>query len=420
MDNKINHKAEQKFDPDKLTGTSQLVYQSLVKVEKWVEDHDYKGYEPFDGLSSWLRPLTFGNLFLDRLLLQLIRQSPINLRPIFGVRPLDSTIGRGYMSWGYCQMFKLTGDPAYKTKTVSCLEWLKENKSASYEEYSWGKHFDFASRGGLYRAFEPILVWTALIGHAFLEAYEVFNEKRYLEVSESICKWILKLPRNQTDSGFCMGYHNLDRDSTIHNSNMVGAAMLARTAKHTGNQEYLEVAKGAMTYSCSRQLADGAWLYGEDPMNHWIDNFHTGYNLDSLKCYIESTGDREFESNLKKGLEFYKANFFEDNGRPKYYHNRVYPVDSQCASQAIDSLANFADVDEESLELAQKVANWTIQNMQGSEGFFGYRQYPLGIKAKAPMLHWAQATTYRALAFLFFKLKTRSNELVENNRYQRE
>jgi hypothetical protein len=97
-------------------------------------------------------------------------------------------------------------------------------------------------------------------------------------------------------------------------------------------------------------------------------------------------------------------NFFEESGRPKYYHNRAYPIDSQCASQGIDTLANFTDVDKESLKLAQKVANWTIRNMQDSQGFFYYRQYPLGIKAKAPMLHWAQATTYKALTNLLSRI----------------
>jgi len=383
--------------------TQQKIYNSLKKVEKWVEDHDYKGYEPFDGLSSRLRPLTFGNLFLDRLLLQLIRQSPVNLRPILGVKPLDSTIGRGYMVWGYCNMFKLTGDSIYKTKAVSCLKWLMENKSPNYNEYTWGKHFDFAARGGLYKAFEPILIWTALIGHAFLEAYELFNEKKYLEVSESICQWIMNLPKTQTSTGFCLGYLKDDSGGLIHNSNMFGAAMLARTAKHNGNHEYLAAAKGAMTFSCFRQLSNGAWLYGEVPKYNWIDNFHTGYNLDALKCYIDSTGDRDFEDALKNGLVFYKKNFFEKNGRPKYYHNRAYPIDSQCAAQAIDTLANFADRDEEALKLAEKVALWVINNMQNKRGFFYYRQYLFGIKAKTPMLHWAQTTTYKALVLFLSK-----------------
>ena len=387
----------------------ELIFQSLKKVEKWVEDHDYKGYEPFDGLSSIFRPLTFGNLFLDRLLLQVIRQSPFNLRPLMGVRHLDSTIARGYMAWGYCHMYELTEEPAYMKKIAACLDWLIENKSPLYPEYCWGKHFDFASRSGIYKALDPILIWTALIAHAFLEAYELSNDSKYVSVADSACSWILNLPRNETATGLCIGYHNGDTAGTIHNANMVGASVLARTAKHSGNQDYLRVAKDAMIFSCSKQLPNGAWLYGEDPKNHWIDNFHTGYNLNALKCYIDYSGDKEFVGVLKKGLDFYKKHFFEESGRPKYYHNRAYPIDSQCASQGIDTLANFVDVDEDTRKLAEKVCLWTIQNMQDSNGFFYYRQYPMGIKAKTPMLHWAQATTYKALALLFLKMHEEGN-----------
>jgi hypothetical protein len=379
------------------------IVSSLKKLEKWVEDHDYKGYDPADGLTSYLRPITFHNLLLDRILLQIVQRSPVNLRPLLGIEPRDSFIGRGYMAWGYLTMLKTTGDGNYEHKAIACLEWLKKNKASGYDQYCWGKLFDFASRGGMYRALEPILIWTALIGHAFLEAFEVLHDKSYLEVADSICTWITKLPRNDTESGFCMGYHNQDAMAVIHNSNMMGAALLARTAKHNGNQEYLEVAKGAMTYSCTRQLENGAWLYGEDPMNHWIDNFHTGYNLDALKCYMESTGDRSFESELKKGLEFYKNNFFETSGRPKYYHDRTYPIDSQCASQSIETLANFRDFDESSLELGLKVAKWTIENMQSEVGYFYFRRYPL-VTLKAPMIHWSQATVYKALALLMLKI----------------
>ena len=40
--------------------SSAVVYESLKKLEKWVEDHDYEAYEPFDGLSSPLARFTFG------------------------------------------------------------------------------------------------------------------------------------------------------------------------------------------------------------------------------------------------------------------------------------------------------------------------------------------------------------------------
>ena len=62
--------------------TSQDVQSSLTRLQDWVEERDYRGYEPFDGLSSWVRPLLFGNIFAERLLMQSIRQSPLNLRPL--------------------------------------------------------------------------------------------------------------------------------------------------------------------------------------------------------------------------------------------------------------------------------------------------------------------------------------------------
>jgi hypothetical protein len=386
----------------------EIVRASITRVQRWVEERDYVGYEPFDGLSSFLRSFTFGNLLLDRLLLQLIRQSPINLRPLLGVKPQDSTIGRGYMARGYLDMYRITEEERYRRRAVNCLEWLMQNKFAGYREYAWGKHFDFASRTGHYSKLEPITVWTGLIGHAFLDGYEMLHDDSYLDVAQGISKWILQLPIEQTNSGLCLSYYAFEQNS-IHNSNMIGASILARTATHTGSAECLELAKQAMKYSCSRQLSSGGWYYGEAPQHHWIDNFHTGYNLDSLKCYIEYTGDRTKSPNLQKGFQFFANNFFEADGRPKYYHDRTYPIDSQCASQAIETLANFADCHSVSLPLALMVAKWTIENMQDQRGHFYYRKYPL-IKAKTPMLHWAQATTYRALTHLLSKLEEYRNK----------
>ena len=384
--------------------TKPFLEQSIRKLEKWIEDHNYRGYDPADGLTSFLRPLTFGNLFLDRLLQQLVWRSPVNIRPLVGVEPLDSFIGRGYIAWGYLTMLKITGKESYKEKAVSCLGWLMDNKAPGFVDYSWGKMFDFASRGGRQRKYEPITVWTSLIGQVFLDAYEIIGNKKYFEVAESICDWILERPRNRTESGSCINYTAFgEGDCTIHNQSMLAASMLARTAKFNGNSEYQEIAKEAVTYTCTRQLPDGSWFYGEEPRYHWIDNFHTGYNLDALMCYIENTGDKTYKDRMEKGFEFFKKNFFESTGRPKYYHNRTYPIDIQCASQAIDTLTKFADYDASSLELGLKVAMWTIDNMQDRTGYFYFMKYP-GITVKVPMIHWGQGTTYKALTNLFSRM----------------
>lgn len=386
------------FDPARLDASGRMVYDSLKRLERWVEDHGYEAYEPFDGLSSLLTRFTGGNLLLQRLLLQAVRQSPINIRPLLGIRPLPSTKGRGYMAAGYLSMYDLTRDAEYRAKAVSNLEWLMAHKSPHYAEYSWANHFAFASRGGTYPAHESIIVWSALVGYAFIDAYELLGDTKYLDVARSVCRWILSLPRERTPFGTCLSYHQLFQES-IHNANMLGAAMLARTWKHTHEGELLDVAAEAMRYSCSQQLEDGSWWYGEEEKYHWIDNFHTGYNLDSLKHYIDSTGDGTYRVGMMRGLEYFMAHFFLENGCPKYYHNRTQPIDSQCAAQAIETLATFSALDPRTLPLAQRVARWWITNMQDADGHFYYRAYPL-MKAKAPMLHWAQATTYRGLVNL--------------------
>jgi rhamnogalacturonyl hydrolase YesR len=391
-----------RFDPATLDDKGREIYNSLRAVEAWVENHHYKAYEPFDGLSSPLRRLACGNLLLERLLMQAVRQSPINIRPLVGIKPLPSTKGRGYMAAAYLTLYRTTGDATYRTRAIECLDWLRGHRSSKFHEYSWANHFDFASRGGRYSKDESIIVWTALIGHAFIDGYECTRIPQYLGVAESACRWILGLPRERTDSGTCLSYHAIGQ-SSIHNANMLGAGFLARMWQLTGNPQYRTVAAAAMEYSCSRQRPDGAWWYAEDPKFHWIDGFHTGYNLDSLKHYISATGDETYTAAMMKGLDYYKRHFFGEDGCPAYYHNRVQPIDSQCAAQAIETLANFAAADPDSLELARRVALWTIRNMQDPDGHFYYRFYPF-MKAKAPMLHWAQATTYRGLALLLSRL----------------
>jgi len=380
-----------------------ILEESIRKLEKWVEEHNYKGYEPFDGLSSFLKPFTFGNLFLERLLQQVIRQNPVNLRPLLGVKPQESTKGRGYMAWGYLNMYNLTRDNTYKDKAFLCLDWLDRNKAPGYVYHSWGNHFHYASRGGRVAKYEPTIVWTGLIGQVFLDAYDLFRKDEHLDIIRSISNWILQLPREKTSKGICLSYVSFEQDS-IHNSNMHGAAFLAKAARYGQNNSSLEVARRAMEYSCSQQRPDASWYYGEDPKHHWIDNFHTGYNLDSLKRYIDTTGDRQFEETMMRGYKFFKEHFFDGTGKPKYYYNKTYPIDIQCASQSIDTLTFFSDHDQEALALACKVANWTIDNMQDRDGHFYYRIYPFGIKSKASMIHWGQATTYKALTSLLLRL----------------
>lgn len=386
----------------------QHLEQSCEKLCRWVEDHGFAAYDPGDGQLSVLRHLTFEQFFFKRLLTAAALRVPFNIRPWIGIRPHTSTKGMGYMAWGYVKRYAQTGNEIYTERARFCLNWLIEHRAPKYPQFCWGNHFDFSTRGGTIPTHEPTIVWSSLIGQAFLEAHKVLGDAKYLEVASSIADWILTLPREKTEAGSCLSYVAF-KQSSIHNSNMLGAALLGQVGSITGNHEALDVARDGMLYSCSNLNEDGSWYYGVHPKYHWIDNFHTGYNLDSLKRYSESTGDKSFEPHIRSGFEYLMRTFFEADGRPRYYHDRIYPTDIQCASQAIDTLTYFSADYPKALSLAQKVANWTIDHMQDADGHFYYRDLGWAM-VKTPMFHWGQGTMFKALSHLLSKLPDSSEE----------
>jgi rhamnogalacturonyl hydrolase YesR len=385
---------------------------SADRVAQWVEAHDYRAYDPGDGQLSILRHLTFQRFFFKRLLTAAVLRAPFNIRPWIAIPPHTSTKGMGYMAWGYVKRYAETRDPRYAERARHCLEWLIQHRAPGTPHFCWGNHFDFSTRGGTIPAHAPTIVWSGLIGQAFLEAHKVLGETKYLDVAVSIGDWILTLPREQTKTGACLSYVAF-KQSSIHNSNMLGAALLGQVGALTRNARALDVARQAMEYSCSNLNDDGAWFYGVHPKYHWIDNFHTGYNLDSLKRYADATGDRSFDAQMQRGFDYFKRTFFEADGRPKYYHDRTYPTDIQCAAQAIDTLTYFSAEDAGALALARKVAEWTIERMQAPDGHFYYRD--LGwIMTKTPMLHWGQGTMFKALSHLAAHLSAASGTKSAN------
>jgi len=289
---------------------------SIIKIDQWLEKNDYKGYEPFDGLSSYLYPLTFKSLFAERILQQFVLRCPFNIRPIIGIKPRMSTEGMGFLARGYIRLWKITGDLIWKQKAIYCLNWLIANKIQGYSGACWGYNFNYASRGGRMPKFTPMIVSTSLIGHAFLDGYEILNNEQYLNIAISSCEFALRdLIYEQSNNGICMSYTPLKK-SSIHNANMLGAGFVARVYSIIRREELADVAKKAMAYSCRCQLSNGGWYYGEAKTYHWIDNWHTAYNLDSLKWYIKSTGDKYFMPHIRKGYSFFKKHFFEKNGKP--------------------------------------------------------------------------------------------------------
>ena len=409
------------------------IYESICRLSTWLEKNDYSGYDTFDGLSArFVRPLTFENSFLRQVLQQGVRRFPLNLRPLLGIPKSHSSKGMGYIARGFMRLQGATGDTAWRDKAEYALQWLMDNPSPGYSGACWGNHFDYQSRGGFMPKGVPTVVWTSLIGHAFLDAYSQYQRDAYLQVAVSACEHILlDLGRSPEGDSLCLTYtphfngrlHNASTRASalgksagggspcltetpidngrVHNANTLGAGLLARTYAYTRNESYRVLAEKAIRYTATHQRPDFSWWYGEANNFHWVDNFHTGYVLDSFKYYAEGTGDDGFNKTMMDGYRYWKKTFFLPEGTPRYYNFKTLPIDIQCSSQAIDTLVFFHDLDPESLALALKVAQWTIEHMQDRSGYFYYRRYSRWLVNKTPTLHWGQATMLCALGGLY-------------------
>jgi len=378
------------------------IYDSITRLSRWLEENDYRGYDTFDGLNAkFLRPLTFETNLLRIVLQQGVRRFPLNLRPFLGISMERSSKGMGFLARGFMRLHKATWEQAWADKAELALQWLIDNQSKGYSGACWGNHFDYQSRSSYVIKNVPSLVWTSLIGHTFLDAYQHFQRESFLEVAESSCKHIERdLGAYREGDTICIHYFPTS-DLQVHNANTLGASLLARTYAYTRNESYRVLAEAALSYTAKYQRADASWYYGEASNLRWVDNFHTAYVLDSFKHYEIHTGDTRFHKQLVNGYEYWKKTFFLPNGAPRYYNRKALPVDIQCSSQAIDTLVFFRDLDPDSVSLALKVACWTIDTMQDHSGYFYYRRYASWLINKTPTLHWGQATMLCALAGLY-------------------
>lgn len=382
------------------------VYDELYA---WCEAENFAGYDPFDGLNSRIfqaSPLRF--FAVSRLAwLQLVKRSEKNLRPVLKIEKGVNPKGIALFALAELSRFRRTNSQKHAANAEKLLETLTSLKIRNPESgirnrIAFGYNFDWQSRAFYAPRGTPTIVPTAFAAQAFGEAYELFGKKEYLEINESICRFIVEdLNRfSESDDEICFSYTPLDK-SVIFNASLLAGECLANVGRLTQNEEYKDLAAKTARFVIRRQRNDGAWAYGSKLRHAWIDNFHTAYILLSLYRLKDLSPDLQKEAGgaIEKGLTYWLENFFLADGTPKYYDKQTFPVDIHSASAAIVALCELKNSDERCLPLAEKVAVWTIENMRDGAGFFYYQKRPNSL-VKTPFIRWAQAWTAFALARL--------------------
>ncbi|NUM81965.1 delta-aminolevulinic acid dehydratase [bacterium] len=367
-------------------------------LEKYIEKESYKGYDCYDALNSpVLSALSFNVKKLRIAYIQALKISPINLRPLLLIPKGFNPKGLGLLLSASSKLYQATGDKNYLKKLEFLANLLQKLASAGYSGKCWGYNFDWQSRVFFVPKSTPTIVNTSYIAHAFLDAFEATNNQQYLDIARSTCDFILNdLNHTEEDGALCFSYTPIDR-LKVHNANILGGALLARVFSFTKESRLAEYASRSVVYVMRYQQPDGSWFYAETKIQKWIDSFHTGFVLESLDRYMRGVNDASYESNLKKGYEFFIMNFFLKDGIPKYYHNKTYPIDIHSAAQGIVTLTALKRLHPKSDEILENLISWVIKNMQNKKGYF-YFQRRRFFTNKISYMRWSQAWMYHALA----------------------
>ncbi len=388
------------------------IINSLCRLKAFCEQERFKGWDPYDGLNS--RVFQAFSLLKKSALCRLVviqgfKRCPFNLRRMALVPKEYNAKGIGLFLSGYCNLYKAVVKHPQLVEKMGTAEIIKKRieelaellislQSKGYSGACWGYNFDWqARRLFLFPKNTPTIVATNFCATALMEAYEITKEERYLSVALSAVDFVAKdLHRTPYQDGFLFSYSPLKGNDTVINASLLGSRLLSYVYHYTRKEEYRNLAEQSIKACCSGQREDGAWVYGMLPVQNWVDSFHTGYNLDALIAYQELTGDTSYKKYIERGFDYYIHHFFEQDGTPKYYDNKMYPIDIHCPGQLLVTLARLHKT-KEYAELAEKVLQWTVSNMQSQKGYFYYQLKP-GISSKISYMRWSNAFMFNAMS----------------------
>lgn len=393
--------------------TQKKILSSYSNLNKWIDKNGWKGYDPYDikGIKSVIYLSKLGNkykilAYVREIVFELISYFPVFSRKIVGIKPAINAKAMGLFSSAFLSLYKVTSEEVYKQKAEICIAWLLENKTETNSGWGWGYPFNWQSTKFI-PANTPNGIVTTAVGDAFWKLYKTTGENNHLEACEKIASFLFSLPFDEYNGNLCYSYTPLFINH-VHNLNLFVAEYLIKIGIETNNSEWVDAGNKAVNYTLSCQLRDGSFDYNgppEKPQN-LIDNYHTGFNLRMLHSVWKLTQREDVFLSLGKCYQHYISNFFENNEIPKFTPKRKYRIDIHSCAESVNCLSELSVTFPESTELAAKILNWTIDNLQHNTGYFYYGIFKSRFTgrpfiSKIPYMRWSQAWMLKAFSNYF-------------------
>ncbi len=381
--------------------------QPLQKLIRYVRDRNYEGIDLFDGLNSLL--FKFTPLYQSRLfrlaLIQFCKLSPINFRPLLLVKGGFNPKAGALFLMGNLNLFRSTGQEVYANDAYILFQRLKHIGIPRKVGLGWGYNFDWQARAFFVPQGTPNMVTSVYVGRALLDYHHQFNDAEALQMAIQISAFILdEMIQYEDVTTLCFNYIP-GQNAEVHNANLLAASYLAQVLPYVSPERQAEMRQKVLKstrFSVEDIKVDGAWPYGTKPFHRWVDNFHTGFNIESLVTISVLLETDEFIPILMKVLEYYLMHLFTEEGIPKYYNQSVYPIDVHVLAEAIVVFqllrnCNMAWFPVRILKLERAMLDLVDVFQDPEKGYF-YYQKTYRSWNKISYMRWGQAWMFYALS----------------------
>jgi hypothetical protein len=396
--------------PDEMRRIAQRVWSNLAAA-------GFAGSDPYDGLNSrLLAPALRHSRLLRLVVIQGVKRSPLDLRPLLRIPPglnpkglalvlhgaaeypgLDDADGR--RAWLADALLSLAslpdGTPAFGDRTVvrGAAE-LADGRASWPAALGWGYDFPWQSKAFLQPAYFPTVVATSFV----VDALESARAPGWPKALAAAARFVAHhLHRHEDADGICFSYSPGDR-TRVYNASLFGARVLAQAAPHAADGAlWRQEAARAVDWVMARQATDGSWIYGEADHWRWIDNLHTGFNLETVHRCATLLGTDRWDEGLARGLDFYRRRLFDTDGTPHYYTTTRWPLDPHSFAQGALTFLRLARFQPEARAFAGAILARGIDELwderRGGFRFQKHASHAQGIIH----LRWSQAWMLRAL-----------------------
>ena len=184
------------------------------------------------------------------------------------------------------------------------------------------------------------------------------------------------------------------------------AFLLTSASQVLDNEDYWKIAERNLNFVLENQNTDGSWFYAVDGVRDFVDHYHTCFVMKALAKIHTLTGHAATFEALSRGVTYYLANLFDEDGLPKPFSKAprltVYKRELYDCAECINLCLLLQDRFPQLKPKLETVVNGILSDWIKPDGSFRSRQLRFGWD-NVPMHRWGQAQMFRSLAFYLWR-----------------